>query len=323
MPRRAWMLLLALAAPAAAADPERGTVAFKPAGDARDQPERYRLAETTFDYVLTFKSELKVSGIRIDELTFPSPVKSPHAENNTVYAEYYRPTEGQGPFPACIVLDILVGDGKVARLMSKNLAQNGVAALFVQMAYYGPRRPKEGHVRFLSTDIDRTLDAVRQSVLDCRCAATWLGRRPEVDAERLGVVGTSLGSFVAALTAASEPRLNRVALVLGGGGLVDAFWDHPRAEPYLKMLEDAKVTKADLKKKVAPADPLTYAESLKKRDVLMIAAKRDDVVPPACAEALWAAAAGKPKIVWLDATHVGAALHLFEIQKAVVAHLGR
>ena len=43
------------------------------------------------------------------EVRFPSPVKSAHVENNTVHAQYYRPTKTQGPIPCVVVLDILAG----------------------------------------------------------------------------------------------------------------------------------------------------------------------------------------------------------------------
>src|SRR2546421_268241 len=76
--------------------------------------------------------------------------------------------------------------------------------------------------------IGHSLDAVRQTVLDLRRAAAWLEARPEVDRTRLGIVGTSLGSMVGALAAEMEPRLRRVVVLLGGGGLVDAYYDHPR-----------------------------------------------------------------------------------------------
>ena len=53
---------------------------------------------------------------------------------------------------------------------------------------------------------------------------------------------------------------------------------------------------------------------------LLVAASRDDVVPPAAMTRLWEATA-KPKIVWIDATHVGAAVHLFPMMRAVVDHM--
>jgi hypothetical protein len=51
----------------------------------------------------------------------------------------------------------------------------------------------------------------------------------------------------------------------------------------------------------------------------MIAASRDDVVPPQAARALWEAT-GKQKIVWFDATHVGAALYIFDGIDVVLDH---
>jgi hypothetical protein len=77
--------------------------------------------------------------------------------------------------------------------------------------------------------------------------------------------------------------------------------------------------KESLKKAIAPADPITYADNLKKRDLLMIAASKDDVVPPTAAKALWEAT-GKQKIVWLNATHVGAVFYLFDATDHIVKH---
>jgi dienelactone hydrolase len=306
--------------PTACHSSESGTVRFEPIGDQSDVPERYRLAARTFDFTLTPKRDLPVSGIEIADLSFPSPVTSPAPENNTVYAEYYRP-KGPGPFPAVIVLDITGGDQSLSRFIASTLAQNRIAALFVQMAYYGPRRPPGSKLRLLSTNVPQTMEAVRQTVLDCRCAAAWLASRPEVDAKRVGILGTSLGSFIATLTAEMDPRLSRVAILLGGGGLVDAFYDHPQAAPYRKAWELLGGTKEQVKPLFAPVDPLTKAANLKDRKVLMIAAKRDEIVPPSATTALWEAM-GKPTIVWYDTTHYGAALFIVAALKPVIEHFG-
>jgi hypothetical protein len=60
---------------------------------------------------------------------------------------------------------------------------------------------------------------------------------------------------------------------------------------------------------IAPVDPITCAANLRDRKVLMIAASRDEVMPPAAARALWHEL-GKPKIVWYDTTHYGAAFFI-------------
>ena len=150
-------------------------------------------------------------------------------------------------------------------------------------------------------------------------ATAWLEARPEINPKQLGIVGTSLGSFLAALTAEMEPKLTKAALLLGGGGFVDAYYDNPRAKPYVQVFEKIGGSKKLMKDVLAPVDPLTHADKLKGRSVLMVAAKRDDVVPPTMATALWEAA-GKPKIVWFDTTHYGAALYVLPMMEEVRKH---
>jgi dienelactone hydrolase len=316
-----WLLLLLLVPLARGEDPavEKGTVHFTP-GDQAKTPERYRLEARDFPYETALKFELPALDVDVYHLRFPSPVKSPHAENNTVHAEYYRPRQ-KGPFPGVIVLDITGGDQSLSRCIATQLAQKGIAGLFVQMAYYGPRRPPNSKLRLLSTDLHQTTEAVRQTVLDLRCAAAWLASRPEIDAERLGIMGTSLGSLVGTLTAEMEPRFRRVAILLGGGGLVDAFWDDPRAKFYRDAYELFGGTKEKVAKFIAPLDPLTCAANLKDRKLLIMAGQRDEILPPRMAEALWKAS-GRQKIVWFDCTHYGGVLYLAVGLENLVEHFG-
>jgi dienelactone hydrolase len=302
-------------APAAA---EKGTVNFRPQGDQSAIPERYRLEAHTFDYQLKLKAEMAGIGAEIYRLQFPSPVVTKCLENNTVHAEYYRP-QGKGPFPCVIVLDITGGDQMVSRTIATHLAQNHIAGLFVQMAYYGPRRPAGSNLRLLTPDYQHTMDAIRQTVLDLRRAAAWMESRPEIDAKRLGILGTSLGSFIGALTAEMEPRLSRVAVLLGGGGLVDAYYDDPRGATFRKVWETLGGTKEKMRQMIAPADPITCAANLKNRNVLILGASRDEIVPPKATEALWKAT-GSQKIAWYDCTHYGAVMYVVPAMRLVVQH---
>src|SRR5947209_4785855 len=90
-------LLLAFAgtAMASGAEPtvpaEKGTVYFQPLGDQHTIPERYRLEAHSFAYEMTRQRTLPNCGVEIYQVRFPSPITSPCPENNTVYAEYYRP----------------------------------------------------------------------------------------------------------------------------------------------------------------------------------------------------------------------------------------
>ncbi|MFO0848476.1 MAG: prolyl oligopeptidase family serine peptidase [Gemmataceae bacterium] len=323
MDSSAFLVLTAslLAADPAAPDPApaAGEVRFAGDEDAAGVPPHYRLAAHSFRAEHRLTRRLPHSGVDVYAVSFPSAVATPHPENNTVHAEFFAPVGVTGR-PAVIVLDILDGQGVVSRGEAVWLAAHGVPALAVTLPYYGPRRPAGSRTRLLSPDVPASVANVRQAVLDCRRAAAWLAARPEVDAGRIGVVGTSLGSFIGGLVAAAEPRVTAACLLLGGGGLVDAFYDHPKAGPVLSVLRLVGIGKDELKAAIAPADPITYADRLKGKSLLLIAASRDDVVPPVAMKRLWEAT-GKPKIVWYDATHVGAAAYAFPAMREVLAHL--
>lgn len=307
-----------LAHPAFANEATTTEIPFTPLGDQKNIPERYRLDAHTFAATMTPRSDWPISGVEMFEVRFPSPVTSKHPENNTVYAEYYRP-KGKGPFPAVIVLDITGGNQKLSRTMARHLAQNGVAGMFVQMAYYGPRRPANSKARLLSMDVDHTIEAVRQTVLDLRRATAFLESRSEVDPKQLGIMGTSLGSFVAALTGEMEPKLDKVCVLLGGGGFVDAFYDDPRALPFRVAYELTGGNRKAVEKWLAPVDPLTHANLLVGRKVLIVGAKHDEIVPAKMAENLWNAT-GRQRIVWLESGHYTAAVYLFTSLSHVVEH---
>src|SRR5712691_6755181 len=70
---------------------EKGTVHFRPAGDQKNIPERYRLEDHSFDFEMELMREMPNSGVAVYHVRFPSPVKTDCPENNTVHAEYYRP----------------------------------------------------------------------------------------------------------------------------------------------------------------------------------------------------------------------------------------
>ena len=83
------------------------------------------------------------------------------------------------------------------------------------MPYYGPRRPaKSGdgsRRRMISANQEHSVEGMTQAVMDIRRAATWLAAREEIDSERLGITGISLGGIVAALTAGVDTRFDRTS----------------------------------------------------------------------------------------------------------------
>jgi len=67
-------------------------------------------------------------------------------------------------------------------------------------------------------------------ITDVMQAVSYLSERKDVDPKRIGVFGFSMGSFIAALSGAADPRIH--ALLLTGGGDLDGpggYWDSSHA----------------------------------------------------------------------------------------------
>jgi dienelactone hydrolase len=296
---------------------QQGEVRVTPGPEEATVPGLFRMEASTFGFDL--QALRRTPRYSVSKLTFPSPVVSPDPQNNTVHAEYFRPAE-MGKHPAVIVLHILGADFALSRYLSARLAEEGVAALFLKLPYYGERRPADIDARFLSSDIERSVIAMRQGVCDVRRAADWLASRAEVDRSRIGVTGISLGGIVSSLAAGVDPQIDRAAILLGGGGLAEILWDMPEAEARnsRKAWIDSGRTKEELARLTRPFDPLTYAAGLQQKRVLMIAGRSDEVIPPSATTRLWEAA-GRPPIQWLDCGHYSAAGYLLPIFRNVVA----
>lgn len=293
------VLAFSFLSPLAAGEVEKGVVAYKPPAEEK-MPERFRLKPHEFPFerkVLDPVSEK----FELSLLTFPSPVETPVTENNTVHCEYFRPTT-PGKHPAVIMLHILGGDFELSRLFCNTLAHSGVAALFVKMPYYGPRRGPNSPRRMVSTNPEETLEGMTQVILDVRRATAWLASREEVDASRLGVCGISLGGITAALALTAEPRLSRGCLLLAGADGAKIAWDNPQIAKYRDQLVKAGYTREKLVEMFTPIDPVNYGASVKGKKILMLNAKDDNVIPRVHTEALWEAF-GKPEIVWYPGNH--------------------
>ncbi len=144
--------------------------------------------------------EWRVEGTTV---AFSSPVTSPYPENNTVYAEYFEAENHQGR--AVLVIPQWNADAQSHLNLCRMLRRIGLSALRLSMAYHHRRTPHEEkradyHV---SANVGRTIHATRQSVLDARCCLDWLEQKGY---SRIGILGTSLGSCVALLTAAHDAR---------------------------------------------------------------------------------------------------------------------
>lgn len=294
----------------------QGTVVHKASAAEATIDERFRLPPGEF----TFEQKpigSATEALSIWNVTFPSPVETPHANNNTVHCEYYLPKTDK-PAPAVVVLHILGGDFNLSRLFCAALAEKGVAALFLKMPYYGPRQQPGIQRRMISSDPHETVAGMTQAILDIRRATDFLAAQKEIDADRLGVFGISLGGITGSLALTAEPRLKNACFLLAGGDLGKVAWQSKELAKVRQKWIDGGGDEAGFRKVLSVIDPIQYREQVKGKRILMLNAKTDEVIPKECTVALWEAF-GKPEIHWYEGGHYSVIWHVVDAMRRTSA----
>ena len=158
-----------------------------------------------------------------DWLSYPSAVETPHAENNLVRARYFPDHSPRGRKRAVIVLPQWNADSEGHVGLCRLLNRFKISALRLSLPYHDARMPPELRRAdyIVSSNVGRTAQVCRQAVLDARRGVAWLASQGY---ESIGILGTSLGSCLAMLTAAHEPLLRAAALNHISPYFADVVW---------------------------------------------------------------------------------------------------
>jgi dienelactone hydrolase len=218
-------------------------------------------------------------------LTFPSGFATPHETNNTVVARYFPANPIRGfrtrtkrlPRRAVVVLAQWNSDADGHVGLCKLLSALGIASLRISLPYHDARRPPElTRADFIvSSNVVRTLQVCRQAVRDVRLALWWLR---DQGYERLGLLGTSLGSCLCYLTTCHEPLVRAQALNHVSPFFGDVVWRGLSTEHVRQGLE-GHVDIDQLRDLWRPISPWSFIDRLHDRRTLMVYAKYDLTFP--------------------------------------------
>ncbi len=221
------------------------------------------------------------SGPDGDVITFPSALVTPHAENNTVYCRYFPAADSarlkQAPRAAVLVMPQWNSDAGGHIGLSKLLAWSGLSALRLSLPYHDWRMPPELHRAdyIVSANVARTVQVCRQAVLDARRAIAWLAMQGY---DRIGILGTSLGSCLALLTSAHEPLIKAEALNHISPDFADVVW-RGLSTRHVREGLDGNIDLETLKELWAPISPRFYLDRLRGCRTLLVYAKYDLTFP--------------------------------------------
>ena len=224
--------------------------------------------------------EEKVRGTQAEFLRFTSPVVTPFPENNLVNVRWF-PARGRR---AVVLLPHWNSDAISYNALCRVMNWMGIAVLRLSMPYHDIRRPAETDRAdyAVSANIGRTLDSVRQGVIDARCCLDWLEWQGY---NRLGIVGTSLGSCYAFIATAHDPRIQVAAFNHASTYFADVVW-HGQSTRHIREGLETAIDLENLRQVWRAVSPMVYFDKFSRwpRRSLIIYAKYDRTFLPEFSE---------------------------------------
>lgn len=201
------------------------------------------------------------------------------------------PNENKGPLPVIILLHGL-GDRKTVDYIKAGyqyFQQSGYAVLRIDIDNHGDR--KQYDYDFDLTDGYRywTRGIITQTVFDLRRSIDFLEAREEIDSEKIGFFGISLGGIIGTIFSGVDERVKVPVIALAGGNLslmfgLDAFTEETK--DFFSII-----------------DPINFVQQIAPRPLLMINAENDEVIDPLTSKLLFRKAKQPKEIIWYPSKH--------------------
>lgn len=242
-------------------------------------------------------------GMTVQTVRFDSPAMVPAglaAEGNptveTVPAALCLP-KGEGPWPVVLFLHGLGGSrDQAVTALAPFVCPLGVAVLSIDAQQHGERK-REG-VEMFSADIPGMVAGFRQSIVDNRRALDYIASHPDLDAERVVLIGASMGGIMGSIVTALDKRINGAFLIVGGGD-----WATLVSRSEIDAARGVRELLGDItpyREALAFVEPVHFAPHIAPRPLHMLNGRDDRIVPAACGQALFDAAREPKRIVWYD-----------------------
>ena len=242
-----------------------------------------------------------------DTLSPPAePVRVPYA--GSTLAAYLRVPPGPPP-PIVVMIPGLDSVKEELQATAEHMLRRGLAVIAID----GPGQGEAEYEFPIEPAYERVVTAV----------ADYLKGRDDVDPDRIGVFGVSLGGYYAARSAAYEPRV-RAAVELAGPYRFDLDWDTLPPQTRTTFQHRSGAASPAQARERAAALTLEDAAARITCPLLVVHGGRDRLIPPYHAERLAREAPGAELMMDPDGSH-GLTNHAFESRAAMAdwlaAHL--
>ena len=213
-------------------------------------------------------------------LRFTSAVETPYPENNRVHGQWFPARFKAGARRvAAVILPHWNASATQHNALASGLARLGISALRLSLPYHDYRMPAELQRAdyAVSSNLGRTIDATRQAVIDTRSCVDWLMAEGY---ERVGLVGTSLGSCYAFLASTHDPRFEVNVYNHCSTYFADVVWEGLSSQHIRQGLQSS-ITLEQLREAWMVISPPNYIDRYAKmrKKSLFIYARYDTTFP--------------------------------------------
>ena len=181
--------------------------------------------------------------------------------------------------------------------------------------------------------VDQMVDRFVATVIDIRRVVDWAQGRPEVDPQRIALIGFSMSAILGSVAIAHEPRLAAGVVVMGGADLHEVLASCNREIEELRerVLDglgwSLERFRQELKRELAAINPARFAGMADPRRVLIIEAGADTCMPQSARDRLWHAL-GRPERIAYRYDHRPAFLAMtflggYDLQRQLYRFLDR
>jgi len=193
----------------------------------------------------------------IPVLSWASGVKTPSVENNTAVATYF-PHENKRA--AVVILPHWNAKAGTYFDLAKYFNRVGLSALRLTLPYHEERMPPdlERADHLVAPNVGRSLQSITQAVSDTRACVTWLKQQGY---EKVGVVGTSIGSCVAFMALVHDMRIDAAVFNHVSGYMADVVWRGLSTYHVRESFGDS-LTLDELREYWLPVSPMAYMDKL-------------------------------------------------------------
>lgn len=195
------------------------------------------------------------------------------------------------PLPVIILLHGL-GDRKTVDYIeagNQYFTKNGYAVFRIDIDNHGERKTHD--YEFSLTDGYRywTRNIIAQTVFDLRRSIDFLSTRSEIDKNRIGYYGISLGGIIGTIFSGVDDRVKVPIIALAGGNL--------------NLMFGLDALSEETKEFFSIIDPINFVADISPRPLLMLNAENDEIVAPITSKLLFKKAEEPKKIIWYPAKH--------------------